>query len=79
MLDIYNRPDAYLNGSKPLNVTGYNSHCSLDWQCDIYRPNDRDSFYWYDSLHPSEQVGRIIAREFAKIFKGEGKWTSFFG
>ncbi|RPA75263.1 GDSL lipase/acylhydrolase family protein [Ascobolus immersus RN42] len=78
MLDILNRPSAYLNGSAPLDTTGYNNHCTLDWQCKMERPQDKDSYFWYDSLHPSEQVGRVIAREFAKIFKGEGKWTSFY-
>lgn len=29
---------------------------------------------WYDSLHPSEQTNRIIAREFIDIVTGNGIW-----
>ncbi|RPB16756.1 hypothetical protein P167DRAFT_556450 [Morchella conica CCBAS932] len=67
LTDIRINPANYLNGSLPLNVTGFNLHCVLDGPCTTYRPNDRDSFLWYDELHPSEQVGRIVAREFSKF------------
>ncbi|KAI5778142.1 GDSL lipase/acylhydrolase family protein [Geopyxis carbonaria] len=79
MSEIYHNPAAYLNGSQPLNVTGFNEHCDLDGNCTEYRMDDRDSFFWYDELHPSEQVGRIVAKEFVDTIKGKGKYASYFG
>lgn len=34
----------------------------------------RDSYMWYDSLHPSEQTDRIVAREFVDLVTGNGTW-----
>ncbi|KAL7266323.1 hypothetical protein RUND412_011132 [Rhizina undulata] len=79
MLDIYHSPENYLNGSLPLNVTGYNIHCNANSsECFTYRPDDRDSFFWYDELHPSEQVNRVIAREFVETIKGVSKYATFW-
>lgn len=44
-----------------------------------YRPNDRDSFMWFDELHPSEQTSRVIGAEFAKVLKGKlGEWITYW-
>lgn len=43
-----------------------------------YRIDSRDSFFWYDPLHPSEQVERIIAKEFTKTIEGKSKWATFW-
>ena len=72
MTDIYENPAAYLNGTAPLNVTGY-----VIGAGDISL-SDRDSFMWYDELHPSEQVDRVIAREFVGVLGGSSKWAKYW-
>ncbi|OMP88819.1 GDSL esterase/lipase [Diplodia seriata] len=70
--DIYENPADYLNGTAPLNVQGYisaNESLSL---------SDRDSYMWYDALHPSEQTDRVIAREFVDVVKGTSKWATYW-
>ena len=32
---------------------------------------------WYDELHPSEQTGRVVAREFEQTIKGVSKWATY--
>jgi phospholipase/lecithinase/hemolysin len=77
--DIYNHPERYLNGTAPLDVKGYNSHCNVDSsKCWEYRMEDRDAFMWFDELHPGEQVGRVLAKEFREIVKGRGNWVTFY-
>lgn len=40
--DIYNSPAKYLNGSLPLDVTGYNDHCDENWNnCKLDRGVER--------------------------------------
>ena len=83
MSAIYYNPSPYLNGTEPLNVTGYINHCN--WQgeaCDSSTPiangTGRNSFLWFDELHPSEQTDRIIAREFVKMIRGSTTWATFW-
>lgn len=81
MSDIYYRPQEYLNGTAPLNVTGYINHCTWSndtclYQTAIANGTDRDSFMWFDQLHPSEQTDRIIAREFVRMIEGSRKWAT---
>lgn len=71
MNDIWHNPSNYLNGTAPLNVTGYITQCGSP--CDD--PAVRDSYMWYDSLHPSEQTDRIIALEFVNMVNGNGTWS----
>ncbi|KAL0636824.1 hypothetical protein Q9L58_004182 [Maublancomyces gigas] len=81
MTDIRNNPAEYLTGPLPLNVTGYNIHCDpLDTSvCTTYRPNDRDSFMWFDQLHPSEETSRVIGEEFANVLEGKlGEWITYW-
>lgn len=54
MSDIYDNPTAYLNGSAPANVTGFDKHCNLNGTVCVneYRGASPDSFMWYDELHP---------------------------
>ena len=54
MSDIYDNPSAYLNGTEPLNVQGFEHHCSSSQPptCnDKYNGTSPDSFLWYDELH----------------------------
>ncbi|KAF2725904.1 carbohydrate esterase family 16 protein [Polychaeton citri CBS 116435] len=77
ILDIYNNPTEYLNGTAPANVTSYNNHCTADGsQC--VQSTSPDSFLWYDELHPSEQTDRIIARNFVDVVHGESKYATYW-
>ena len=52
--DIYYNPTAFLNGSAPANVTGYEYHCNLNATDCYYTYNNTspDSFLFFDQLHP---------------------------
>ncbi|THU95077.1 carbohydrate esterase family 16 protein [Dendrothele bispora CBS 962.96] len=82
--DILNHPDQYLNGTAPLNTTGCINSCVFDTptstgDCTVVPEGpERDSFLWFDELHPSEQADRVVAMEIAKVFKGEeSRWTTW--
>ncbi|GFG12474.1 hypothetical protein IFM5058_05964 [Aspergillus udagawae] len=67
MTDIWANPSHYLNGTAPYNVASSVYRCGSPCA-----PNAvRDSYLWYDDLHPSEQTDRIIAREFVNLVKGK--------
>ncbi|TFY80151.1 hypothetical protein EWM64_g3862 [Hericium alpestre] len=73
--DILDNPSQYLNGTAPLNITGAVHACrfktdestSDPGECTDAEGTDRDSFAWYDELHPSEQSDRVVAREIANV------------
>ncbi|KAL9620404.1 MAG: hypothetical protein Q9160_005104 [Pyrenula sp. 1 TL-2023] len=75
---IYLSPSTYLNGTLPANVTGHCHQCpdANDWRrCgegDCVGEGERDSFMWWDELHPSEQTGRVVAGEVARLLGGQG-------
>ncbi|KAI9149051.1 Acetylesterase [Paramyrothecium foliicola] len=73
MTDIWHNPSAYLNGTVPLNVKGSIVQCGPS--CNA--PDVRDSFMWYDELHPSEQTDRVVAREFIDVVAGKSKWATY--
>ncbi|KAI0126861.1 hypothetical protein BJ170DRAFT_630284 [Xylariales sp. AK1849] len=73
--DIWNNPSKYLNGTVPLNVTGYITDCANDT---CASSSARDSYLWYDELHPSEQTDRVIAREFMNVVGGQSNWTTYW-
>ncbi|KAH7923372.1 carbohydrate esterase family 16 protein [Leucogyrophana mollusca] len=83
--DIYSNPQNYLNGTAPLNVTGCINTCMYSTYndpnpatCTTVEGTDRDSYMWYDELHPSEQTDRVIAREMTAVMKGEAnQWTTW--
>ncbi|KAJ7619619.1 GDSL lipase/esterase [Roridomyces roridus] len=73
--DMYNHPANWFNGSIPANVTGHCHQCPDpdDYtQCGIGDCTlaERDSYMWWDELHPSEQTGRNLAREMWGKLKG---------
>lgn len=76
--DIWNNPQSYLNGTAPANVTGIINQCDLQGKNCVAQPN-KDSFLWYDELHPSEQTDRIVAREFVGVLGGQSKWAKYWG
>ncbi|POS76413.1 acetyl esterase [Diaporthe helianthi] len=63
--DIYRNPSAYLDA--PANVTGWYHNCDTEGANCVDATNPLDTFLWYDSLHPSERTGEIIAREFIEV------------
>ncbi|KAF5391336.1 hypothetical protein D9757_002048 [Collybiopsis confluens] len=84
--DMIAHPTSYLNGTAPLNVTGCVHSCVYQLNestadtgaCTIVNGTDRDSFMWYDELHPSEQTDRNIAKEIAAVIEGkENRWTTW--
>lgn len=77
MLDMYNKPSAYLNGTAPggLKVQGSVVQCGSSCAAGSVR----DSYMWYDALHPSEQTQRIVAREFVSMQRGSSKWARYWG
>jgi phospholipase/lecithinase/hemolysin len=72
MNDIWLNPEVYLNGTAPLNVTSTIEACGS--ACSD--SSVRDSYMWYDTLHPSEQTDRIIAQAFVAIVEGNGTWSN---
>ena len=72
MTDMYLNPKEYFNGTAPLNVTGYVIGAGN------LSTSDKDSFMWYDELHPSEQTDRIIAREFVGVLGGDSIWAKYW-
>ncbi|KAJ7085374.1 hypothetical protein B0H15DRAFT_988213, partial [Mycena belliarum] len=74
--DMYNEPAKWFNGSIPANST---SHCHQCPDPEDYRQcgigdctlAERDSYMWWDELHPSEQTGRNLAREMWKKLEGK--------
>ncbi|KAF9522769.1 hypothetical protein CPB83DRAFT_871864 [Crepidotus variabilis] len=76
--EMYNQPAKYFNGSIPPDVLGHCHRCDVptDWHfCGIGDCSlaERDSYMWWDELHPSEQTGRHLAAEILK--KIENKST----
>ncbi|KAF8153950.1 GDSL lipase/acylhydrolase [Crassisporium funariophilum] len=84
--DMFAHPSLYLNGTAPLNTTGAVKACVFQQNestgdpgtCTIATGTAKDSFLWFDELHPSEQADRIVAREVAQVIKGQAnKWTTW--
>lgn len=76
-MDIYNDPSAYLNGTAPLDVKGYATHCNLTAEA-CASPGRLDSYLWYNQLHPSEQVERIVARNFLDVVDGGSQYAEYW-
>ncbi len=77
--DMYNNPTQYLNGSTPANVTGSQVECTGVYgslNC-VLLPSP-DSYLWRDFLHPSEQAGRVVAKEFLNVVSGNSKYATYF-
>ncbi|KAG6867215.1 hypothetical protein C0993_005591 [Termitomyces sp. T159_Od127] len=82
--DMFAHPAQYLNGTAPLNVTGAISSCVFELNgstgvCTTVNDSKaRDSYLWFDELHPSEQADRVVAREIADVIEGkESRWTTW--
>jgi phospholipase/lecithinase/hemolysin len=85
---MHDNPSLYLNGTAPLNVTGSIVSCILQVNESTSDPGDcapqpqgsaRDSYLFFDEIHPSEQADRIVAREIAKVINGTSeRWLTVF-
>ncbi|EAU86697.1 GDSL lipase/acylhydrolase [Coprinopsis cinerea okayama7 len=84
--DMYKNPSKYLNGTAPLNVDGMVDSCVYELnappdatpRCTMVEGTDRDSYLWYDELHPSEQASRVVARQIADVIQGKrNRWTTW--
>ncbi|KAF5390804.1 hypothetical protein D9757_004423 [Collybiopsis confluens] len=77
--EMFNHPTQFFNGSIPANVTGHCHQCPDPddfTQCGIgdCTLDERDSYMWWDELHPSEQTGRNLAAEMLKKIEGRSKF-----
>lgn len=85
--DMLAHPANYLNGTAPLNTVSCINACVFKTnestsdavQCTVAQGTDRDSFLWYDELHPSEQADRVVARQITNAIQRKSeKWTTWF-
>jgi len=77
--EMYYNPTRYFNGSIPANVTGHCHQCPVPSNYSYCGIGDctmaqRDSYMWWDELHPSEQTGRNVAAEILKKIRGDSKY-----
>ncbi|KAJ8515119.1 hypothetical protein ONZ45_g7428 [Pleurotus djamor] len=80
--DMFTQPKLYLNGTVAPNVRGIINGCLLNAKkkkvCANVKGPARDSYLWYNALHPSEQADRIVAREIAAAIAGNGsQWATW--
>ncbi|EJD06124.1 GDSL lipase/acylhydrolase [Fomitiporia mediterranea MF3/22] len=85
--DMISNPSQYLNGTAPPNVTIPIKSCAFQLNedvndtgnCTIVNGTDRDSYLWYDELHPSEQADRVVARELTNaVLRKSNDWVTWF-
>lgn len=62
LTDIYDNPSEYLDA--PANVTGWYHQCSVDGSECVNAANTLDTFFWYDTLHPSERTSELTSSRF---------------
>ncbi|THU78975.1 carbohydrate esterase family 16 protein [Dendrothele bispora CBS 962.96] len=87
--DIYSNPQNYLNGTAPPNVEIPARSCIFQTDdrsesimgkgnCTEAKGSERDSYMWWDELHPSEQTGRSLAAQVAEVISmGKNEWTTW--
>ncbi|KAH8833908.1 GDSL lipase/esterase [Flagelloscypha sp. PMI_526] len=77
--EMYDHPENYFNGTLPPTSHNWCHRCDVptDWHyCGIGDcvGDERDSFMWWDELHPSEQAGRVLADEIWKKINGKSHY-----
>ncbi|KAL5533380.1 hypothetical protein ACEPAF_5156 [Sanghuangporus sanghuang] len=76
-------PAKYLNGTAPPNVVTPIKSCIFQLNgstanCTTVTGTDRDSYLWFDELHPSEQANRVVAREYSNaISRKSDSWVTW--
>ena len=78
LLDIYNRPEKYLDS--PANVSGQYYLCDVaTGSVCASQPGTKPSqFLWFDELHPSERVDEVVAKEFVTVTQGKSKYAKYW-
>lgn len=59
-------------------MTGFVKHCDLEGNNCTLEPSP-DSYMWFDELHLSEQVARVVACEFVTVVTGLSQYATYFG
>ncbi|TBU30111.1 hypothetical protein BD311DRAFT_864315 [Dichomitus squalens] len=73
LADMYARPELYLNGSAPFNVTGAAHACVYQFDESQLDPGvctnapDPDSYLWWDELHPGVQANRVVGKAISDV------------
>ncbi|KAG8696760.1 hypothetical protein FRC08_006956 [Ceratobasidium sp. 394] len=81
--DMYENPQDYLVGPT-YNVTGVIQACryppgNSTLVCETEPPAVRDSYLWWNELHPSEQAHKVVAQNVLKALKGQGPFVQWYG
>jgi phospholipase/lecithinase/hemolysin len=78
LTNIYYNPSDYLNGTSPLNTTGYYRHCNVNGTDCVNADESLDSFLWYDELHPTNRTDQVIASEFINVVNGNSTYATYW-
>ncbi|KAL5511907.1 hypothetical protein ACEPAH_5125 [Sanghuangporus vaninii] len=76
-------PAKYLNGTASPNVITPIKCCIFQLNgstanCMTVTGTDRDSYLWFDELHPSEQANRAVVREYTNaILRKSDSWVTW--
>ncbi|TKA69618.1 hypothetical protein B0A55_06777 [Friedmanniomyces simplex] len=78
--DIYADPAGYLDRSILTKASDYEHHCDVAGEHCAYEYDHEhpDSFMWWDELHPSGRVHRVIAREVVQALEGRFRYASYW-
>ncbi|CAE6516430.1 unnamed protein product [Rhizoctonia solani] len=81
--DMYYNPQDYLVGPT-YNVSGVIQACRYPYGnntlvCETEPPAVRDSYLWWNELHPSEQAHKVVARNVLDSLSGKGPFVQWYG
>ncbi|CEL60891.1 hypothetical protein RSOLAG1IB_04130 [Rhizoctonia solani AG-1 IB] len=81
--DMYYNPQDYLVGPT-YNVNGVIQACKYPYGnntlvCETEPPAVRDSYLWWNELHPSEQAHKVVARHVLNSLGGKGPFVQWYG
>ncbi|CAE6424838.1 unnamed protein product [Rhizoctonia solani] len=81
--DMYYNPQDYLVGPT-YNVSGVIQACRYPYGnntlvCETEPPAVRDSYLWWNELHPSEQAHKVVARNVLNSLSGKGPFVQWYG
>ncbi|KAG9099672.1 hypothetical protein FS749_000676 [Ceratobasidium sp. UAMH 11750] len=80
---MYKNPASYLVG--PIyNITDVVNACKYPYGnstlvCVAQPAAVRDSYLWYDELHPSEQANKVVAHHILSVLHGKDPFVSWYG
>ncbi|KAK5745310.1 hypothetical protein LTR17_001471 [Elasticomyces elasticus] len=78
--DVYADPAEYLDHSRSTKASDYEHHCDSAGEHCAYEYDHKhpDSFMWWDELHPSGRVHRVIAQEVVQALEGRSRYASYW-